>query len=271
MMALAKRGTGRRAVALLAALMVFGWVGAAFALGSVRTDKRAYEESDGVWKVKFTIDYGRKPDLPHVPMTFSFKQVMIYKRVLTDEGGDTPQMRKERVDNATPINVPMDVGFSDASGKMYKVTKFKIKLRRQNDFEAGEYELKVKTSSGKPVGRPLRIVLNGKNKAIDYRSINFAAPKPKPKAAEEPEAPTDAGTSNDGGAVEDMGPDLSGIPDVPEDELPDVDAPPPVEPKQGGCGCHVVGDQGGLPGAPAGALGLLLGSAFLLRRRRGRA
>lgn len=271
MMALAKRGTGRRAVALLAALMVFGWVGAAFALGSVRTDKRAYEEKDGVWRVKFTIDYGRKPDLPHVPMTFSFKQVMVYKRVLTDEGGETPQMRKERVPNATPINVPMDVGFSDASGKMYKVTKFKIKLRRENDFEAGEYELKVKTSSGKSLGRPLRIVLNGKNKAIDFRSIDFASPKPKSKSAAEPAAPEDAGTDNDGGAVEDMGPDLSDIPDVPDDELPDVGAPPPVEPKQGGCGCHVVGRRSDLPGAPSGALGLLLGAALLVRRRGGRA
>lgn len=267
MMALAKQGTGRRAVALLAALMVFGWVGSALALGSVRTDKGAYEEDDGVWKVRFTIDYGRKPDLPHVPMTFSFKQVMIYKRVLTDEGGDTPQTRKERVPNATPINVPMDVGFADASGKMFKVTKFKIKLRRSNDFEAGEYELKVKTSDGKPVGRPLRIVLNGKNKAIDYRAIKFNAPKPKPKAAAEPEAPSDGGTSNDGGAVEDMGPDLSDIPDVPDDELPDVNQPPPVEPKQGGCGCHVVGRDTDLPGAPGLVLGLMLGAALLTRRR----
>ncbi len=269
MMALAKQGLGRRALALLAALMVFGWAGSALALGSVRTDKRAYEEKDGIWKVKFTIDYGRKPDLPHVPMTFSFKQVMIYKRVLTDEGGDTPQVRKERVPNATPINVPMDVGFSDASGKMFKVTKFKIKLRRENDFEAGEYELKVKTSSGKPVGRPFRIVLNGKNKVIDYRAIKFNAPKPKPKAADNGPPSEDAGTSSDGGAVEDMGPDLSDIPDVADEDLPDVDAPPPVEPKQGGCGCHVVGRQRPSPSTPAGALGLLLGVALLWRRRGG--
>jgi len=268
MKALAKNGMGRRGLALLFALVVMGWTGAALAFGSVRTDKSTYEEDDGVWKVKFTIDYGRKPALPHVPMTFSFKQKMVYKRVLTDDGGDTPQERRERVDNATPINVPMDVGFADASGTRYKVTKFKIKLRRENDFEAGEYELKVKTADGKSVGRPILLRLNGKNKAIDFRSIDFASPKPRPKASDDASPPsTDAGEANDGGAVEDMGPDLSDIPDVADEDLPDVDAPPPVEPKQGGCGCRMAGDE--RPSAPAGLAGLLLGAALLLRRRGG--
>ncbi|MEM1031675.1 MAG: hypothetical protein AAGN82_15095 [Myxococcota bacterium] len=270
----------RRALACLVAAMVFGWAGVASALGSVRTDKSAYEEKDGVWKVKFTIDYGRKPDLPHVPMTFSFKQVMIYKRVLTDEGGDEPQLRKERVDRATPINVPMDVGFADASGTMYKVTKFKIKLRRDNDFEAGEYELKVKTSNGTSVGRPLRLRLNGKNKAIDYRSLDFGASRPKPKAAADPGPPAEAGDdeADEGGAVEDMGPDLSDIPDVDDSELDEPDAPPAVAPKQGGCGCRVAGTrvidknapEGVPPSWPHGPVAIVALTLGVVGRRRRR-
>ena len=251
------------AIATLLALLV---TSSAFARGSVRLNKTKVVEDDGEWKLSFTVDYGSKPHLAHVPMVFSFKQTTLYERYVDDTTGDDPAVRRVPVHNATPIDLPMDVGFSDMSGKMFKVTKFKMKLTREHDFEAGEYELKVRLAAGGAVGRPLRITLDGKNKVINRKSIEFSAPPPK-KGREDGKPKEQDGPEPASGPAEDFGPDLSDIPDISDaeaDAIEDANTPDGVKPKQGGCGC----EQAGSSAPPSAAwVCVALGAAVALRRR----
>lgn len=261
-----RRTFAARCFALLfSALALLSWSTTALAAGSVKIASTQVEEDDGRWKLKFTIDYGRTPDLSMIPMIFEFKQVVYYERTLTDEHPDEPIVRKVAVPNATPINLPMDVSFSDVSGNAHRITKFTMPLTRSADFEAGEYELTVRLARGGTLGGKTRVILRGNNKVINRKSMDFTgdAPPPKPK----PTGPPGGGEGDDGGepkAAEDMGPDLSGIPDVPAGET-DPEGPPSEKPKQGGCGCELAGAP-----APSHAWGavLLAGLVLVFRRRR---
>ncbi len=252
---------------LLLALGAMLMVVPAAARGSVRVRNAAPKENDGEWKLKFTIDYGSIPHLAHMPMVFSFKPVVLYERSLTDKSGDTPVQRSVRLHNQTPISVSMDVGFADAGGTVYKITKFSVKLRRENEFEAGEYELTVKLASGATLGRKIRIKLLGDNKVVDRRAMVFGGSvgggKKKATPAPEPAADSDTGPV----AAEDMGPDLSGIgDDDDDDDQAPIETPPEVKAKQGGCGCRLGAPQAHHHGWPALALlALVLGGS--MRRR----
>jgi hypothetical protein len=252
----------RHAVATLFAVAMVVWASPSWAAGSVKMTNTTVEESDGSWKLKFTIDYGKMPHLAHVSMTFSFKQTAIYERSLTDDSPDTPVERTVVVHNAEPLNVPSDVDFSDVQGKLFQVTKYGIKLTRDADFEAGEYELTVKEANGRKVGGTLRIKLKGKNKIINRKAMDFSSSAPKPKPKSDPE-PVASDVNDDGSpvAAEDRGPDLSDIPDVSSDDGSDAAK---VEPKQGGCGCEVVQPTETSPLWIYGLAGL----AVLRRRRR---
>lgn len=257
------------ALALFLLLGVLATSSPAWARGTVQVLNNPAQESSGAWKLKFKIDYGSVPDLATVPMTLEFTPKAIYERSLTDESGDKPIERRVPITNGTAINVPVDVSFSNVQGQKFRVTKFSIKLRRDNDFEAGEYELVVKTRRGR-MGRPILLKLQGKNKVINRKSIEFTA-KPKPKKEGSGDAADEAPVDEGPVASEDMGPDLSDIPDISDEEAEAAlaqDAPPPVEPKQGGCGCEVVGTP--VPGRWGALLALTLGAAVSLRRRRGR-
>ncbi len=241
----------RRFVAGWVALAVLVLAVPAVAAGSVKLIKSTVQEdSKGRWKLKFTIDYGKVPHIGHIPMTFSFKQTAIYERYTDDDTGSTPATRTVPMRNAEPNNLPVDVGFSNSKGEMFRVTKFGIALSRRNDFEAGEYELTVRESSGRKIGGKVRIKLQGKNKVINRGSLDFGSPKPRAKSKPKPEV--DPEESRVRGPAEDMGPDLSDIPDVVDDD----DQPDPVRPKQGGCGCHVVGAA---PATPSSSWVFLLG------------
>ncbi len=240
-----------------------------FARGSVRLKTTRIKENKRAWKLKFTINYGSKPALAFVPMIFSFKRTVLYERALTDDSPKTPIERKVRLHNQTPINLPMDVSFGDtASGNIFKITKFSIKLTRDRDFEAGEYELSVRLASGGSIGRKVRIYLTGKNKPIDRRAMVFHDDRATPKKKKKPVADDNAmGDANTRKAAEDMGPDLSDIPDDPVDgdgDASDAPGPPEVDPKQGGCGCQLPGRS-----LPTGAawLGLLALGLVMVRRR----
>lgn len=264
------RSRGRRFfyATVVALLAIFVTV-PAFARGSVRIAKTRVQEKDGEWKLKFTVDYGSKPHLNHIPMVFSFKQNTIFERYVDDTTGDEPATRRIPVHNATPIDLPMDVGFADMSGKTFKVTKFKMKLSRDHDFEAGEYTLKVRLAAGGQIGRPIKVTLEGNNKVVNRKSIEFSAPPPK-KGKEGSSKPSDQDLPEPrSGAAEDFGPDLSGIPDISDAEaerIEEANSPDPVEPKQGGCGCEVVGTSAPTPQGWAAMIAL--GLAVALRRRR---
>lgn len=253
----------RRLVVGLVALVVFSFAAPVLAAGSVKLSSTNVEEdSKGRWKLSFKIDYGKVPHIGHIPMVFTFKQTAIYERYVDDNTGKTPATRTVPVQNAEPNNLPVDVGFSNSKGEMFQTTKFSIRLSRDNDFEAGEYELTVKESqSGRKIGGTIRIKLQGKNKVINRGSMDFSSPAPKPKPKED--KPADTGEDDrKTGAAEDMGPDLSDIPDVPAD---DGSSPAKVEPKQGGCGCEVVGVK---PTSRGPAAALLLGLMLIGGRRR---
>ena len=245
----------------------------AAARGSVRISNASPQEDDGRWKLKFTIDYGSIPHLAHMPMVFSFKQTAVYERSLTDDSGDKPIKRTIAMRNQTPKSVSMDVGFADAGGNIFKITKFSVKLRRENDFEAGEYMLTVKLASGGALGRPTRIRLLGDNKPVDRRAMDFGGKVGGGKAKPKPEEPT----AGDTGPVanEDMGPDLSGIGDGEDGDVDGtgdsdpVETPPEVKAKQGGCGCHLAAPDHTNPWlATFAVLALAVGVCIRRQRRR---
>ncbi|MFP6683911.1 MAG: M2 family metallopeptidase, partial [Polyangiaceae bacterium] len=247
---------------VLAALLLSS---VAFARGSARVkNHRPKELSGGVWKLKFEIDYGSTPHLAHVPVVLRFKMTTLYERSLTDAYPKNPVSSRKPLRNQTPINIPTDVGFADMSGTIHRKTRFSIKLRRDRDFEAGEYELQIRLVSGGTLGRSMKIILQGENKPVDRRSISFVARPIKKKAKKKPVAEDKSGN-------EDQDLDLSDIEDEDADtgdsDTDEAPAPPAVAPKQGGCGCQL---PGGVMAAPSGGVFalMLFGLVGLLRPRR---
>lgn len=247
-------------VAALFFALVVGAPALARAAGTVTVTDTQPKEDDGRWKLKMTINYGGVPSTAHVPMLFSFTQTVLYERTLTDKSPNTPVLTKLPMQNQQAINESMDVGFSDASGKLFNITKFDFVIRRDHGFEAGEYSLKItRTSDGAQMGQTLKLVLQGDNVVVDRRAMVFSGEKKKekkPDAAANPDEkkddPAAAGTPAEN-------PDPSAQSDTP------VETPPATPPKSG-CGCRVAGTEG------SGAMSLvaLLGLAALSYRRKRR-
>jgi MYXO-CTERM domain-containing protein len=252
----------RRFFAFLIVLGLFAGASAANAAGTVSiADSGPKEADNGTWKLKMTINYGGTPPTAHIPMIFSFTPTMHYERALTDQSPEKPVLVKKPLAGQQDININMDVGFSDPAGKTFNITKFDFILRRDHDFEAGEYTLKIKrTNDGQTVGTPQRIVLNGENPIIDRRAIVFTGEKKKDKktddsnAAASPEEKKDPPpeSTEPSGASEGA-------------NEPPVETPPPT-PKQSGCGCRIV-ETSSDPLSVAAA-GLLAGLILVRRRRR---
>lgn len=237
----------------------------ASAFGSVKVEGgTTLKEVDGRWKLKLVVDYGSLPDINFVPTLFSFQMQTLYERSLTDEGGDKPVITKKSLQNQQPIIESMDVGFSDGTGKTFKVTKFNFVIRRDRGFEAGEYTLQLKRADdGANMGQKIRVILEGDNPIVDRRSISFVGGK-EPKKEEKKEAPKEAASSGEGDEPAGEAPPSDASPS----DAASVDAPPPVEPKQGGCGCRVAGEPTERTSGLGVALGLGLVGAVGLRRRR---
>lgn len=262
------RTVARWALAALVVLTSVALSSLASAAGSVKPESSALKEEDGKWKLKLTIDYGGTPELQFIPMTFAFEQVVLYERALTDESGDKPVVTKKQLQNQPPMIESMEVGFSDGTGKMFKVTKFNFVIRRDRGFEAGEYMLTIKKADGgQQIGQKLRITLNGDNPVINRKSITFVDDKGK-------DDPSKVKSKADPGAYDkkDDKKDDAGSSDSPpasSDGGASAEPPPAVEPKQGGCGCRVAGEERAPSSAPgSAAAGLLLAAALAARRRR---
>ena len=151
---------------------------AAHATGSVTLVNREPVEVDGKWKLNMTIDYGGIPHLPHIPMLVVFTPTVHYDLSLTDKSPEKPVLIKIPLQNQQSINEGLDVGFSDASGKIFKITKFDFAIRRDHGFEAGEYDLKIKREDdGAQIGQTMKLVLKGDNPVVDRRAITFAGEK----------------------------------------------------------------------------------------------
>lgn len=244
--------------AVLLAALVIAAPSLARAAGSVTVTDTRPKEDDGRWKIKMTMNYGSTPPTAHVPMMFSFTPTVLYERALTDQSPKTPIINKIPLSNQQSINESMDVGFSDASGKMFNITKFDFVIRRDHGFEAGEYSLKItRQSDGAQMGPVIKLVLQGDNPIVDRRAIVFTGEKKKEKKADAPaegdkkeEAPAEAPAETPDPAAQ------TGTP---------VEAPPAEAPKQGGCGCRVA--ENGSPGGLS-VLALVGLAALGYRRRR---
>jgi MYXO-CTERM domain-containing protein len=246
------------ALGVLAALLV---PRPALAVGTVTLATREPVEADGRWKLAMTIDYGSIPQIPHVPVIFSFQPMVLYERALLDKTGDKPQLVRMPLSNQQSINEGMDIGFADASGKVFKVTKFDFVIKRDHGFEAGEYDLKIKREDdGVQIGQTIHLILKGDNPVIDRRAITFAGEKPKKK-----------GDEKKADAPEEKKADEEKKPSEGEDKKPEGDegaTPPPVEKKQGGCGCRVPGAGDPGTGSVGALLALALAGFAVARRRR---
>lgn len=231
----------------------------AHAAGTVTVTDLQPKEEDGKWKLKMTMNYGSAPPTAHIPMNFEFTQTVLYERTLTDQSPKTPVLNKRPLQNQTPINQSMDVGFSDASGKLFNITKFDFMIKRDHGFEAGEYTLVItRSNDGAKMGQPLRIVLQGDNVVVDRRAMVFSGEKKEPKKADAADAKKDEPPP----AADP--PPSEGPGDGDTGSAP-VEGPPATPPKQGGCGCKVADP----PAGSAAALALLAGLAALgVRRRR---
>jgi MYXO-CTERM domain-containing protein len=242
----------------------------ALASGTVSLTSREPTEVDGRWKLNMSIDYGSIPQIPHVPVIFSFTPTMLYERALTDKSPEKPVINRIPLMNQQTINEGMDVGFADASGKVFKVTKFDFVIKRDHGFEAGEYDLKIKREDdGVQIGQVIHLSLKGDNPVVDRRAIVFSG-EGKTRKVKDDRGGDDKAAG--GGDDKKDAPAEAKADDAKTDDATKTDgdaAPPPVPPKQGGCGCVVAGDEA--PGT-AGVIALAaLGAAVAVRRRRGRA
>ena len=234
----------------------------AHATGSVTLATREPQEVDGKWKLVMTIDYGSIPNLPHIPVLVVFTPTVHWDLSLTDKSPEKPVLLKIPLQNQQPINEGLDVGFADASGKVFKITKLDFVIRRDHGFEAGEYDFKIKREDdGVQLGQTLKLTLKGDNVVVDRRAITFAGDKPKHKKddkkddGDKKEADKDAPKENET-PLENAEPNPA-----------DAPAPPPVAPKQGGCGCGVVGDSTA-PGGAATLAALAIGAVVVRSRNR---
>ncbi|WP_437949789.1 hypothetical protein WME98_02480 [Sorangium sp. So ce296] len=272
-------GGGRRlllARVVAAALALIGaWLPAtaAHAAGTVTIADRSPKEDDGRWKLKMTINYGGTPHLSHIPMLFSFTPTVHYERALTDQSPEKPILNRIPLQNQQSINESMDVGFSDGSGKVFSITKFDFVLRRDRGFEAGEYELVIKRASdGVQMGQKQKITLQGENEIIDRRAIVFTGEKKKKdKPADKADAEKSGETEKAEGSEGEPASEPTEAEAPSAAELPPDEAPPPVEPKQGGCGCRLSPEEAATPLAlPLVALGAAAAVARRNRARRAR-
>lgn len=239
----------------------------ALAAGTVNIDNRSPKEDDGRWKLKMTINYGGTPHLAHIPMVFQFTPTVHYERALTDQSGERPILNRIPLQGQTPINESMDVGFSDGSGKIFSITKFDFVVRRDRGFEAGEYDLKVtRETDGAQVGPTQKITLLGDNPIVDRRAMVFSGEKKK-KKEEKTEEKADAASGSEPAAADASKSAPTSAADMPPD-IPSSDGPPPVEPKQGGCGCRLASEDASPLALPfaALALGAIVGRRGARRR-----
>ena len=244
----------------------------ALAAGTITPSRTDLTESDGSWKLFLTVKLGKKPPTPHQSFRFIWKQTVLYETFLDDQHGDAEQTRSIPRPDAEPLVVSMDVNFGDVKGQIWETTKFDFAVRRDNNFEAGEYKVEVRDGDNHTIGQPFTIKLAGKNTTIDRRAIIMTESKKKKKPAADDAA---KGDDKKGDDKKDAAKDNAAASDAPKDtanakrggEGEDAAAPPPpVEPKKGGCGCEVPG--GSAPTLPVAPMLGLAAFVALFRRRR---
>jgi MYXO-CTERM domain-containing protein len=243
----------------------------ALAAGSFKLKTTTASETGGQWHIFVTVELPRPPATAHVPMKFLFTKEAVFERDLVDNHGDTPVTNQMVLTNQTPSVESVDVDFADGSGKIFKGTRFDFSLSRDRGYEAGIYQVKVRTSDGLDIGGAQRLTLNGDNPVIDRRSITFNAKEKSVKkvpgygldgGANGAPSTGDDTTSTQATEVAPSGSAASFIPADAYEKTPEEE----VKTRPSGCGCIVAGASG--DGALAGLGALAVGLAVLASRRR---
>jgi MYXO-CTERM domain-containing protein len=261
-------------LAVVFALAILVAPRAALAAGQFKLKSNEVQEVSGAWHLYVTIELPKAPLTAHQPMKFVFTKQVVYERSLIDGHADPVQSR-QTVNDPTPAVENLDVDFADPSGKIFKGTRFDFGLTRTRGFEAGEYQVELRTSDGTTIGGKLRLVLKGENPVVDRRSIAF---NPKDKSIKKVEG-YDAGAGNaPAGGGNDTAPASGGNgevtptgtaqPFISDEGYKETDEEK-IKTRPKGCGCDVPGATGvGLLFwvAPLAGLG-----AMIARRRRARA
>ncbi len=227
----------------------------------------AQEAAGGTWRLFMTISLPKPPAMAHVPMKFVFTETVRFERTLLD-GSDEPQVRRVPITgNPSPIVEPVDVGFGDARGKVFKDSRYDLLINRERGFEAGEWKLQVKDPDGREIGAPMNLVLKGDNEVVDRRSMTFTAKDPGKKKSREERAAAAAQVAAAAAEEQEIkadGPPPPFVDPAAHGKIAEED----VRVKKNGCGCAVVGAE------PLSASPLALCAAFafvpFLRRRRAR-
>jgi MYXO-CTERM domain-containing protein len=259
-------------LSVLAFVLAFAAPRDAHAAGSFKLKSSEVNEVQGAWHIYVSIELPKPPLTAHQTMKFHFTKTVAYERALVD-GRSDPVLNRQALTGQSASIESVDVGFSDATGKIFKTTRFDFGLTRDRGYEAGEYQVELKTSDGTTIGGKHKLILKGDNPVVDRRSIAFNAKEPGVKKIEGYDAGTKVAQADDPppAADDSMGevtptgtaqPFVSaeGYQPTPEEEIK-------TRPK--GCGCSLPGV--GQAGAIFWAAPLLgLGLSLARRRRRDR-
>jgi hypothetical protein len=264
----------RLAVLALFAVVVSLAVTADAATGTFVIKTKSVNEAGGAWRLFTKIELPKAPLTPHQSMRFNFKKTMVYERSLVD-GKSEPVINRQALTGEMPTTESLDVNFGDATGKIFKGTNFDFALTRTRGYEAGEYEVELRTADNVVIGSKQNIILNGDNPVVDRRAMAFNAKDSKVKKVEGYDAganqagndsndlpanqPSNAGGN---GEVTPMG-TATGF--VPKEGMQETEEEK-IKTKPGGCGCETVGQRSNA----SALLGLIpiLGLGIAAYRRR---
>jgi MYXO-CTERM domain-containing protein len=259
----------RLAILLWSVVLILLVSSAARAAGTFKLRSTEVNEVSGAWHIYCTVELPKAPSHAHQTMRFVFTPTAVYERSLID-GHNEPVTNRQALQNQSPSSASLDIDFADPSGKIWKGTHFDFGLTRTKGYQAGEYEVKLRTSDGVDVGGAVRLTLKGDNPVVDRRAITFNA---KEKSIKKVDTGLDGGTiakaTVDDTAASPMSSDVQpsgkSEPFVPQSAY-NKTAEEEVKERPKGCGCTVPGSAGGgiawllVPG--------LAGIAIAVARRR---
>jgi hypothetical protein len=242
------------------------------AAGTFKLKSSEANEVSGAWHIYVTIELPKAPLTAHQTMKFLFTKTMVYERSLIDNHPE-PVINRTALQNQTPSVESLEVDFADASGKIFKGTRFDFGLTRTRGYEAGEYKVEVRTSDGITIGGTANLILKGDNPVVDRRAMAFSAKEKSIKKVEGYDAGANEAkgvepSSNNGhmgpGEVTPTG-TATGF--VPKEGMQETDEEK-IKTRPRGCGCEVLG----LPTSGAASLLTLpiLGAFLASLRRRAR-
>jgi hypothetical protein len=246
---------------LTLAVLMFSFT--ALAQGQVKWKRQKINESNEAWNIDLEFHLKKAPDIAIVPVRFEFTPEVYYERSLVD-GKEEPVVNRMPLTDRQPIVSTQDVGFMNpGTGKYESRTRFAFKITREEGFEAGEYKVVLEDKrSGKKMGSPVHLTLEGENPVIDRRSISFDPSKKRKEKEPTAEEKAAAEDPPDPDSEEFWAGGPQGDDDPNERPLP-----PPAHMQERPCACRVPGGNSHRSSLPQ-LLGIGFAAVLALRLRR---